>query len=209
VASELDARNGPEIADIPVSADTGQIALLPETPESPQAAREAPPESSVAELSAAVRDLAGSAERYHERAAQREAVIDHLRSELELLRRGERRGLLRPLLTDMCRLRNDLCRQASGLPEDYNQEKAADLLLSYAESVQLMLEGNGVATYVPDNGAAFDPRLHRRVNGEETTDPNLVGRIAGVQREGYLDIEANSPITPAEVTVFAAVKGEQ
>jgi len=161
------------------------------------------------EISAALRDLADSSQRYHARAEQREGVIDHLRSEVELLRQGERRGLLRPLLTDICRLRNDLLRQAADLPADYDAAKAAELLLSYAESIQLTLESNGVITYAPDDGEPFDPRMHRRVAGEATADPALAGRIAQVRRDGYLDIEAKSPIAPAEVTVFAATKGEQ
>ncbi len=169
-----------------------------------------PHESRVmSEISVALRDLADSSRRYHARAGQREGVIDHLRSEVEVLRRGERRGLLRPLLTDMCRLRNDLLRQAADLPADYDAAKAAELLLSYAESIQLTLESNGVITYAPDDGEPFDPRMHRRVAGETSADPALAGRIAHVRRDGYLDIEAKSPIAPAEVTVFAATKGEQ
>lgn len=169
-----------------------------------------PPESRVMSgIYGALRDLADSSQRYHTRAEQREGVIDHLRSEVEVLRQGERRGLLRPLLTDMCRLRNDLLRQAADLPADYDAAKAAELLLSYAESIQLTLESNGVVTYAPDNGEPFDPRVHRRAGGETSADPTLAGRIACVRRDGYLDIEANSPIAPAEVTVFAATKGEQ
>ncbi len=160
-------------------------------------------------LSAAVQELADLSRRYHDRAEQREGVIDYLRSELELLRRGERRGLLRPLLTDLCRLRNDLLRQADGLPAEYDAEKAAQLLASYAESVELTLEGNGVVSYTPDEGEAFDPRRHRKVRSADTTDPELGGRIAVVQRAGYLDIEANSPVTLAEVTVYTVTKGEQ
>jgi molecular chaperone GrpE len=169
-----------------------------------------PPESRVmSEISGALRDLADSSQHYHARAEQREGVIDHLRSEVEVLRRGERRGLLRPVLTDMCRLRNDLLRQAAELPADYDAAKAAELLLSYAESIQLTLESNGVIAYAPNDGEPFDPRMHRRVAGETSADPALAGRIANVRRDGYLDIEANNPIAPAEVTVFAATKGEQ
>ena len=36
---------------------------------------------------------------------------------------------------------------------------------------------------------------------EPAADPALAGRIAGVRRDGYLDVEANSPIAPAEVVV--------
>ena len=162
----------------------------------------------MAEIAASVRELAHSSERYHARAQQRESVIDHLSAELERLRRGERRGLLKPLLVEICRLRNDLLRQAGELPADFDAERAALLLRSYAESAELALENSGVVAFAPDGGDAFDPRMHRRVGGEPAGDPALVGRIARVRRDGYLDVEAGSPIAPAEVVVFAAAAGE-
>jgi len=163
----------------------------------------------MAEISVAMQELAEFSRRYHARAEQREAVIDHLREEVERLRRGERRGLLRPMLADLCRLRDDLLKQAATLPSDFDAAKAAHLLRSYAETIELTLESNGVITYAPDDGDPFNPRMHRRVGDEPTDDPARTGHIAGVRRDGYLDIEANSPIVPAEVSVFAARKGEQ
>ncbi len=163
----------------------------------------------MAEISVAVRDLADSSRRYHARAEQREVVIDHLRDEVDRLRRGERRGLLRPLLADMCRLRDDLLKQAATLPAEFDAAKAAALLRSYAESIEITLESSGVITYTPDGGDSFNPRLHRRVSGEPTAEPALAGHIAAIRRDGYLDIEANSPIAQAEVTVYAITKGEQ
>lgn len=162
----------------------------------------------IAGIAASVRELADSAERYHIRAEQRENVIDHLRAEVDRLRRGERRGLLRPLLVEICRLRNDLLRQAGELPRDFDAERAALLLRSYAESVELALENNGVVSFAPASGDAFDPRMHRRVGAEPTPDPAFAGRIAQVRRDGYLDVDANSPIAPAEVVVFAAAAPE-
>lgn len=150
-----------------------------------------------------LRELAESAQRYHVRAEQREGVIDHLRSEVERLRRGERRGLLRPLLVEVCRLRNDLLRQADDLPADFDAERARLLLRSYAESMELALEENGVVTYSPEEGDIFEPRLHRMVGGELTNDSAAAGRIARIRRHGYLDIEANNPIAPAEVVLFS------
>lgn len=161
------------------------------------------------EIVAAVRDLAISAQRYHDRAQQREGVIDYLRSELELLRRGERRGLLRPLLTQMCRLHADLVRQAATLPPDFDAARAVLLLQSYAETLSEALQDNGVVTHRPDEGDPFNPRRHRQVKRQPSTDPALVGRIADVRQPGYLDIEADSPLAPAEVTVFIAVREEQ
>jgi molecular chaperone GrpE (heat shock protein) len=167
------------------------------------------PDALLIRISAAVQEIADASDRYHARSEQREGVIDHLRSELDTLRRGERRGLLRPVLADMCRLRDDLLKQAATLPEDFDATKAAELLRSYAETIQLTLQSNGVISYAPDSGDPFDPRLHRRVNGETASDHALAGHVAGVRRDGYLDIEANSPIAPAEVTVFTTTKGEQ
>jgi molecular chaperone GrpE len=168
-----------------------------------------PPAALISEISVTVQKLADSSERYHARAEQRESVIDHLRSELDLLRRGERRGLLRPVLAEMCRLRDDLLKQAATLPADFDAAKAVGLLRSYAETIELTLESNGVVTYAPDSGDRFNPRMHRRVRGEPTTDPALAGHVAALSRDGYLDIEANSPIAPAEVSVYAVTKGEQ
>ena len=153
----------------------------------------------------AVERLAASSERYHARAEQREAVIDHLHSEVDRLRRGERRALLRPLLVETCRLRNDLLRQADDLPDDFDADRARLLLRSYADSVELTLEDNGVVTFAPATGDQFEPRLHRRVGGESTNDPGVAGRVARVRRSGYLDSDTNMPIAPAEVVLFASV----
>jgi len=192
--------------------DTGDPAAESAAESEAAAANSSPdPEEPTAEvllteISATLSEVADQSRRYHIRAEQRESVIDLLRSELEVLRRGERRGLLRPLLADLCRLRGDLLSQSAALPADFDAVKAADLLRSYAETIELTLDSNGVVTYAPEGGERFDPRLHRRVGGEPTDDPAVVGHIAAVRRVGYLDVEANSPIAPAEVTVFAAAK---
>lgn len=153
-------------------------------------------------ISESMERLAVSAERYHARAEQREGVIDHLHDEVDRLRRGERRGLLRPLLVEMCRLRNDLLRQAEDLPGDFDADRARLLLRSYAESVELALEDGGVATFAPEKGDRFEPRMHRRVGGETSDDAEAVGRVARVRRSGYLDVDTNTPIAPAEVVLY-------
>lgn len=185
----------------------GTEAATPEIEESGQDVIET--DAAMAEISAAMRELADSSRSYHARAEQREAVIDHLRDEVDRLRLGERRGLLRPVLADLGRLRDDLLKQAATLPGDFDVARAAGLLRSYAETIELTLESNGVVTFAPGDGDLFNPRLHRRVSNEPTDDPARAGHIAEVRRDGYLDIEADSPIAPAEVSVFAVRKGEQ
>lgn len=199
------------IPDWEAAGDQQTAVLQAAEPGEPDAAgapeqASAAPGDLMAEIATSVRDLAESAQRYHVRAEQREAVIDHLHAEVDRLRQGERRGLLRPLLVEICRMRNDLLRQAGELPGDFDRERAALLLRSYAESVEIALENSGVIAFAPDSGDAFDPRMHRRVGGEPTDEGARAGRIAAVRRDGYLDVEANSPIAPAEVVVFAAVR---
>jgi molecular chaperone GrpE (heat shock protein) len=189
----------PDISE-PGNRESEPAAAEPTAGAEPTAAAAADP---VAEILGLARAIADATERYHRRAEQREAVIDHLSSEADRLRRGERRGTLRPLFTELCRLRNDLLRQATALPADFDAARASLLLSSYAETVELMLETHGVITYAPSPGDAFDPRMHRRVGSEPAADSALVGCVASVRRSGYLDVEASGPIAPAEVVVFS------
>jgi molecular chaperone GrpE (heat shock protein) len=206
VTPELDSA---ENLSAPAAAGETDHSELPDADGvSPDAGTAATGQSDT-EIAAAIHRLADSAENYHDRAQQREGVIDYLRSELELLRRGERRGLLRPLLTQMCRLHADLVRQAATLPPDFDTAKAVRLLQSYAETLGEALEDNGVVTYQPEQGDHFNPRRHRQVKREPSTDPALAGRVAAVRQSGYLDIEADNPLAPAEVAVFMAAKEDQ
>lgn len=202
---ELDSAESPSLDAAGDIHDFESADAAPSTPAEDAVRAEQPD----LEAEEALRRLAAAAERYHDRAQQREGVIDYLRAELELLRRGERRGLLRPLLTQMCRLHADLTRQAATLPSDFDAAKAVRLLQSYAETLEEALGDNGVVTYQPDEGEPFNPRRHRQVKRQPGTDPALEGHIAAVRQPGYLDLEADSPLAPAEVTVFMAAKEAQ
>jgi len=163
----------------------------------------------LAEIAAGVRRLATSAEQYHERARQREGVIDYLRDEVDLLRRGERRSLLRPLLTALSRLHADLLVQSRTLPAEFDAQKASALLESFAETVECVLADAGITLHTPEAGDPFDPRSHRKVKSEPTTDRGLDGLVASVRKAGYLDIEADSLLSPAEVILYKTSKDEQ
>jgi molecular chaperone GrpE len=215
--SELPLSEGSPLANEPQPFSEPADMPGQQAPEVAEAERTAeplatnPPDETAALLVAISKNierLASSSEQYHARAEQREGVIDHLHSEVDRLRRGERRGLLRPLLVEICRLRNDLLRQAEDLPSDFDAARARLLLRSYAESVELALEDNGVAIFAPEKGDQFEPRLHRRIGAEPAGDPGLAGRVARVRRGGYLDIDTNTPIAPAEVVLFAQVGAE-
>lgn len=166
--------------------------------EDPGAAEEAGwGEAVLAELAG----LRAQVAREHDRAAAREQIIDRLHAANQDLRSGESRLLLRPLLTDLQRLRHELLRSAGGLPEQFSGAQAAALLRSYAENLELTLERGGIAVVVPPPGSPFDPSTHRAAGTVPVDDPQLTATVAEVLLDGYRDVESGRVTTPAEVRV--------
>jgi hypothetical protein len=196
------------------AADRGEPDLAepdlaePDLAEPDQAEPDQAVATTLADIAGSVSQLAASAGQYHERARQREGVIEYLRSELDLLRRGERRSLQRPLLTTLSRLHADLLLQARSLDESRTVEQARELLESFAETVETALADAGIRAFAPEAGEPFDPRRQRKVKSDPTPDPALDGLVAAVRKPGYLDIEADSLLAPAEVTLYKTVKDE-
>jgi molecular chaperone GrpE (heat shock protein) len=213
--------NGPDDGGIPGSrparplvscsaepdADDLSAAAAPQTPAGDPDGVVATPV--LADIAAGVSRLAASAAQYHDRARQREGVIEYLRAELDLLRRGERRSLMRPILTALSRLHADLLVQSRTLPADFDADKASKLLESFADTVEGVLADAGISTHTPEAGEPFDPRRHRKIKGEPTTDSALDGLVAAVRKAGYLDLEADSLLSPAEVILYQAIRDEQ
>lgn len=155
-------------------------------------------------VSATLARLVAELEKHHQRAAHRESVIDKLHAELEKLRTGERRGVVRPLLASLARLRDDMLKQATSLPQEFDAARAQKLLHSFADSIEITLEDFGIGIYTPELGGAYDPRCHKAVSSTPTADPALVRRIADVRKDGYQDTEIGAPLTQAEVIVYIA-----
>ncbi|MEU1684791.1 nucleotide exchange factor GrpE [Micromonospora sp. NPDC005707] len=139
--------------------------------------------------------------RGQDRARAREQVIDRLHEENQRLRAGERLLLLRPLLTDLQRLRHDLLRTAAGLPPTFDAVAAADMLRTYAANLELTLERGGITVVAPAVGATFDPSTQRATATVPADDPGQDGRVADVVLDGYHDVEAGRTVVPAAVRV--------
>ncbi|WP_412542643.1 nucleotide exchange factor GrpE [Longispora sp. K20-0274] len=134
-------------------------------------------------------------------AAARERTIDRLHEENQRLRVGERQLLLRPVVTDLHRLRDDLLRQAGGLPEAVTREQTAALLASYVVSVEQTLERCGVRVLRAEPGEAYDPYRHRAVGTVPAGGPEGDGLVSEVLGDGYLDAVADRVVAPAAVRV--------
>ena len=137
----------------------------------------------------------------NDRAAARERVIDHLHGELERLRSNERSGQLRPVITDLRRLRADLLRQAVTLSVGLSREQARTLLESFALDVELALERCGVTLLPVETGEPFSGERHQAVRVEATDDASLDGAVAGVAEDGYQDVGSGKIVAPAKVVV--------
>jgi molecular chaperone GrpE len=159
----------------------------------------------VAALAAELATLRTELARGHDRAAAREQIIDRLHGENERLRAGERLLLLRPLLTDLQRLRHELLRESCRLPEDLTAERAGELLRSYAHNLELTLERGGVRVVEPDVGATFDATTQRVTGTVPTDEPTRDATVAEVVVDGYFDVEANRVVQAATVRVHQFV----
>ena len=200
---------GVSAAETRVAAEQAPVVETPSDAESEVDALAAADESSpsadddlLLELKDAVTRLSSGVEKYHQRAAHREVVIDHLHEELEKLRASERRSTIRPVLLAVARLRDDLLRQGRDLPADFDAARAQRLLQSFADSIEITLDDFGISVHTPEVGEAFEPRRHKAVAATPTDEATLVRTIAGVRRDGYLDVEAAVTLSQAEVAVY-------
>ena len=168
----------------------------------PQEEQADPEPDPVAALTDAVAELAKEINAHHARAAARERVIDNLHAEVERLRVGERNLALRPITTDLQRLRTDLLRQAGELPAGIGRTQVAHLLESFALTAEQTLERCGVVPIRPEPGTGFAARQHRAIKVLSTTNPAEDGKIAEVRADGYLDTATDRVTDPARVVVW-------
>jgi molecular chaperone GrpE len=139
-----------------------------------------------------------------DRAAARERVIERQHAEIERLRAEQRVGTMRPVVTDLCRLRNDLLRQAGTLAEGTTAERFAGLLRSFADSVEEALDrcGVGVAPHTP--GGPFDPARQRVAGMLDVVEPERDGTVAEIVQDGYVELDGGRLVAPARIVLARA-----
>jgi molecular chaperone GrpE len=143
------------------------------------------------------------------RALARERVIDRQHEEIERLKAIERAGQLRPIVTDLCRLRNGLLRQAGTVPAEMTGPQVATLLDSFAGTMEEILEHCGVVVLPRDVGAAFASSRQEVAAVVEINHPERDGTVADVVQDGYAEIHDGKVIVPARVRVHRYVTKEK
>jgi molecular chaperone GrpE (heat shock protein) len=155
--------------------------------------------SRLAAIEAALFDVTQRLAGESDRALARERVIDRQHEEIERLRSIERAGQLRPVVTDLCRLRNGLRRQAGTVPTEMTGSQVANLLDSFASTVEETLERCGIAVMPCAVGAAFEPKRHQVVGVVEIDDLERDGTVAEVLQDGYAEIDGGKVVVPARI----------
>jgi molecular chaperone GrpE (heat shock protein) len=140
-----------------------------------------------------------------DRAAARERVIDRQYADIERLRAVERAGVMRPMITDLCRLRNNLRLQAATVPDTITKQQVAVLLGSFAGDVEDTLDRCGVAVMECGPGGRFVAGQHQLSRFVDDAVDGLDGTIAEVVHDGYVEIQSGRVIAPARVTVHRSV----
>ncbi|MCW2917378.1 MAG: hypothetical protein JWN52_5446 [Actinomycetia bacterium] len=146
-----------------------------------------PVAATLSEVQSALAGLISVVEREHERAAHREAIIDRLHEDNQLLRRGELQALHEPVRNALYRL-HDMVRRESerwAAPEPPDPAHAAPLLSAVADEIAEALARTGVERFTVKPGDPFDPARHRPVGSEPVTDPGLDGTVVSVLTDGF------------------------
>jgi molecular chaperone GrpE len=143
------------------------------------------------------------------RALARERVIDRQHEEIERLKVIERVGQLRPIVTDLCRLRNDLLRQAGTVPDEITGPQVTTLLDSFAATVEEILERCGIVVLPRDVGAPFASSRQEIAAVVEINHPERDGTVVDVVHDGYAEIHDGKVVVPARVRVHRYVTKEK
>ncbi len=152
----------------------------------------------VAEV-AAVRNLVAALD---DQVTARERIIEQLSHNIEQLGSEDRHMLVRPFLTDLRRLRDDLLRQVKARTGEATTAQVAALLESFAYSVERTLARGGIDILHPEVGSPVDARRHRVTGVVLTNRAELDGTVAEVISDGYLDTTTDRMLASATVRAY-------
>jgi molecular chaperone GrpE (heat shock protein) len=176
----------PDTTDPTTSAETG--GADPAVADAPDAHEDAAaPRGALSEAVDVLRDALAASLRTQE---HQQALLDRLHEEKERLREAEQRRQRDPVLRDLIQL-SDTCLRTSRQWRDRGDVSAetaqtvSAALADVAEDVALVLERQGIDSFLP---AVEDPFLRSEANAvgtRPTNDADREGRVAEVRKTGY------------------------
>jgi molecular chaperone GrpE (heat shock protein) len=194
---ELLTEPGESELDDRVSDEEIEQPDLDSAPEGEEAATLETLATALASLDRRLAELAGVEDRLAEsqRLLMRQSELaDKLHAENQLLRAGELRGTLLPLVRDLLRLHDDIGRIAG------EAEQAEDLELMQVSLLDALAR-NGIVAVRPAVGEQFDPKRHSAAGVIRADDASLDRSIAEVIRAGF-EWEDGHVVRVADVRVY-------
>jgi molecular chaperone GrpE len=153
------------------------------------------------EIGSALAELTRTVGRDSERAAHREAIIDRLHEDNQLLRRGELQAMYEPVRAALYRLHDMTKRESErwAAPEPPDPVHIAPLLAAVADEIAEVLARSGVERFTVEPGELYDPARHRPVATGPVDRPELDGTVVSARTDGFTRSER--VVRRAEVVV--------
>lgn len=163
----------------------------------PSAPSEADPSPSLGidDLCHAVENLNLRLEEAQRLLARQTDLVDRLHDENGELRAGELRNAQLPLVRDLLRLHDDVGRVRSATGEEDH-----DLRIVHEGLIDTLVR-NGIQSFAPEPGEAFDPQMHTASGVETTEEEELDKAVMEVVRQGFR-WESGETIRVAEVRAY-------
>lgn len=139
---------------------------------------------------------------FHQRSARREAVIDRLHEENQVLRAGLARTVLQPVLTDLAKLYDGLAQQAERLAGEPGRDADQQLWAGFADDVAMALARYGVDVVTAEPGEPYERGRHVVVGFVDNPDPAAGGTVARTLAAGLVDQETGAMRRPMRVRLF-------
>ena len=129
-------------------------------------------------------------------------IVDKLHKELQDYKDDLYFQLIKPLIMDLINMRERMRRAVKHSSKE-TDEKKIEMLESYVEEIETILENNNIEIYETkkekDNYKIKKQRIVKQI---KTSDEKLHGKICNILTNGYIYTEKNKIIFPEKVEVY-------
>lgn len=129
-------------------------------------------------------------------------IVDKLHKELQDYKDDLYFQLIKPLIMDLINMRERMRRAVKHSSKE-TDEKKVEMLESYVEEIETILENNNIEIYeTKKEKDDYKVKKQRIVKQIKTSDEKLHGKICNILTNGYIYTEKNKIIFPEKVEVY-------
>ena len=129
-------------------------------------------------------------------------IVDKLHKELQGYKDDLYFQLVKPLIMDLINMRERMRRAVKHFSKETG-EKKVEMLESYVEEIETILENNSIEIYETEKEECdYKVKKQRIVKQIKTSDEKLHGKICNILTNGYIYTEKNKIIFPEKVEVY-------